>query len=169
MRKLVVAAVAGMLVIPVIVGLFAWLGVWSLDATATPPAWERAFARMAVSASVARRAPRTPNPLRPSPDVLLAGMKVYRDNCAGCHGGPSRPSEWGSKDFYPRVPQFARLAPRKPDWQLYWIVTHGVRYSGMAAWDGLVSDSTIWQVVTFLSRLESLPPSVDAAWRSVGG
>jgi hypothetical protein len=29
--------------------------------------------------------------------------------------------------------------------------------------------ATMWQVVTFLSRLDSLPPSVDAAWRSVGG
>ena len=62
-----------------------------------------------------------------------------------------------------------RTPPRKPAWQLYWIVTRGVRYSGMVAWGGLVPDSTIWQVVTFLSRLDSLPPSVDAAWRSVGG
>ena len=98
-----------------------------MDATATPPAREQALARVAVRASVARHAPRTPNPLRPSDEVLLAGMKVYRNNCAGCHGGPRRPSEWGSTDFYPRVPQFARTPPRKPDWQLYWIVARGVR------------------------------------------
>ena len=165
MRKLVVAAVAGMLVIPVIVGLFAWLGVWSLDATATPPVWERALARMAVSASVARRAPRLANPIRPTADELLAGMKVFRDDCAGCHGDYGRPSSWGTEDFYPRVPQFAVEPPHKPDWQLYWIVKHGVRYSGMGAWDGQVPDSTIWKVVTFLSRLDSLPPSVDAEWR----
>ena len=101
--------------------------------------------------------------------VLLAGMKVYQDNCAGCHGGPSRPSEWGSSDFYPRVPQFARTPPRKPDWQLYWIVKHGVRYSGMAAWGNQIPDSTMWQVVTFLSRLDSLAPAVDAEWRKAGG
>jgi len=124
---------------------------------------------MAVRASVARQAPRTANPLRPSAEVLLAGVKVYRDACAGCHGGPSRSSEWGSTDFYPRVPQFARTAHRKPDWQLYWIVQHGVRYSGMAAWGNQIPDSTMWQVVTFLSRLDSLPASVDAAWRRVGG
>jgi len=169
MRRLALAVVAGMLIVPAGAWVLAWLGAWSVDATSTPPAWEQALARMAVRASVARHAPRTPNPLRPSPDVLLAGVKVYRDNCAGCHGGPSRPSEWGSADFYPRVPQFARTPPRKPEWQLYWIVTRGVRYSGMAAWGGQVADSTIWQVVTFLSRLDSLPPAVDAQWRKTGG
>jgi mono/diheme cytochrome c family protein len=169
MRKLALAFVAGMLTLPAVACVLAWLGAWSVDATATPPAWEQALARMAVRASVARRAPRTPNPLRSSPDVLLAGVKVYRDACAGCHGGPSRPSEWGNADFYPRVPQFARTPPRKPDWQLHWIVMHGVRYSGMGAWVGQLPDSTIWQVVTFLSRLDSLPAAVDTAWRKVGG
>src|SRR5882724_6662887 len=169
MRRLALAVVAGMLVVPAGAWVLAWLGAWSVDATATPPAWEQALARMAVRASVARHAPRTSNPLRPSSDVLLAGMKVYRDACAGCHGGPSRPSEWGSSDFYPRVPQFARTPSRKPDWQLYRIVKYGVRYSGMAAWGNQIPDSTMWQVVTLLSRLDSLPPSVDAAWRSVGG
>jgi len=169
MRRPALAFVAGMLILPAVACVLAWLGAWSVDATATPPAWEQALARMAVQASVARHAPRTPNPFRPSLDVLLAGVKVYRNNCAGCHGGPSHPSEWGSTDFYPRVPQFARTPPRKPDWQLYWIVTRGVRYSGMGAWGGQVPDSTIWQVVTFLSRLDSLPPTVDAQWRKTGG
>ena len=169
MRRLALAAVAGMLIVPAGAWVLAWLGAGSFDATATPPAWERALARMAVSASVARHAPRTLNPLRPSTDVLLAGLKVYRDACSGWHGGPNHASEWGSSDFYPRVPQFARTPPRKPDWQLYWIVQHGVRYSGMAAWGNQIPDSTIWQAVTFLSRLDSLPPAVDAAWRRVGG
>jgi hypothetical protein len=31
--------------------------------------------------------------------------------------------------------------------------------------DQAVSDDHIWKVVTFLSRLESLPPAVDAEWR----
>lgn len=169
MRRIALAFVAGMFFLPAVGCLTAWLGAWSVDATGTPPAWEQAVARMAVRASVARRAPRTPNPLRPSCDVLLAGVKVYRDACAGCHGGPSHDSGWGSSDFYPRVPQFARTPPREPDWQLYWIVQHGVRYSGMAGWGNQIADSTIWQVVTFLSRLDSLPAAVDAAWRRVGG
>jgi hypothetical protein len=67
------------------------------------------------------------------------------------------------------VPWRRPLAPsRKPEWQLFWIVQHGVRYSGMGAWRHLMPDLTIWQVVGFLSRLDSLPPAVDAAWRAGG-
>lgn len=168
MRRLALAALGGLLVFPLLAMLFAWLGVWSVDATATPPGWERAVARWAVNASVARRAPRVPNPISPTVDALRTGLKVYRDDCAGCHGDYERPSGWGTEDFYPRVPQFARTPPRKPDWQLFWIVKHGLRYSGMGAWDRQVPDSTIWLLVTFLSHLDSLPPSVDAAWRKRG-
>jgi hypothetical protein len=30
----------------------------------------------------------------------------------------------------------------------------------------MLSDKEAWEVVTFLSRLNSLPPAVDAAWHS---
>jgi hypothetical protein len=53
----------------------------------------------------------------------------------------------------------------KPEWQMFWIVKHGVRYSGMGAWGGLTSDDNIWKTVTFLSHLKSLPPDVEAEWR----
>lgn len=48
---------------------------------------------------------------------------------------------------------------------MFWIVKHGVRYSGMGAWGGLTSDDNIWKTVTFLSHLKSLPPDVEAEWR----
>jgi len=63
-----------MLILPAVAWVLAWLGAWSVDATAAPPAWERAFARMAVNASVARRAPRISSPIPATPEELLAGM-----------------------------------------------------------------------------------------------
>ena len=93
-------------------------------------------------------------------------MRLYRDNCAGCHGEAGKPSAWGNGGFYPRVPQFAAEPPAQPDWQLFAIVTNGVRYSGMGAWDRLMSSDARWKVVTFLSHLQSLPPEVQAEWRA---
>jgi len=43
---------------------------------------------------------------------------------------------------------------------MFWIVKHGVRYTGMGAWDKLLSDDEIWKVVTFLNHMEHLPPRV---------
>jgi hypothetical protein len=79
--------------------------------------------------------------------------------------------------FYPRVPQFTPERPRMSAEQMFWIVKHGARYTGMAAWDGLFgkdasgkenSDAKITTAVTFLSRLDSLPPAADAEWRKKG-
>jgi thiosulfate dehydrogenase len=164
MHKFNFGFLAGMLVGPFIAALIAVLGFWPVTGTARPPQWETIMARRAFNASLARQAPRAQNPLLPSSDVLRAGLKVYRDGCSGCHGDCQKPSHWGTTAFYPRVPQFASEPPAKPDWQMFWIVKNGVRYSGMGAWDGEVSDEKIWQVVTFLSRLRSLPPEVQADW-----
>jgi hypothetical protein len=52
---------------------------------------------------------------------------------------------------------------------MFWIVRHGVRYSGMGAWnEEMLPDKELWEVVTFLSRLNSLPAEVDAEWRKKG-
>jgi mono/diheme cytochrome c family protein len=167
MRKFLLGFCLGLL-LPILGALIAAkLGFFSVYATEEPPPWEINLARMAVDASVARTAPRLSNPIASSDEGLLAGMHLYRNNCAGCHGDTDGPSPWGTRGFYPRIPQFAQSPPQKPDWQMLWIVRHGVRYSGMGAWqEEMLSDKEAWEVVTFLSRLNSLPPAVDAAWHS---
>jgi mono/diheme cytochrome c family protein len=160
--------VLGVAALPVAVLIAAWSGRLSTHANARPPAWEAALAKRALQGSAARKASHVTNPVAPTDENLLAGMKIFKGGCAGCHGDPNGNSDYGAS-FYPAVPQFMSHAPDKPDWQLFWIVKNGVRYSGMSAWDGQwgkdISDDNIWKVVTFLSRLTSLPPAVEAEWR----
>ena len=169
MRKFILGFVAGILALPAGSFLLAWLGFFPALANADPPGWEKAFAQMTLNTYVSRHAPHLANPVPATEENLLAGMKIFKDACSGCHGDPSANSDYGAS-FYPHAPQFVVNPPRQPDWQLFWIVRNGVRYSGMSAWDGqwnndkAVSDDHIWKVVTFLSRLESLPPSVSTEW-----
>ena len=141
------------------------LGGFPVPATSDPPRWEASLARRAFAASVARQAQRLQNPVPPSIGNLRLGLKIYRDNCSGCHGDAGKPSQWGTTAFYPRVPQFDSEPPLKPDWQMFWIVIRGVRYTGMGAWEGLMPEEDIWKVVSFLSHLKKLPPDVEAEWR----
>ncbi len=46
-----------------------------------------------------------------------------------------------------------------PENQNFYIIQHGVRWSGMPAWDKTLSDTQMWQLVTFLSNIEKLPPA----------
>jgi len=168
-RRFVQGFVVGVLALPLGALVAAWLGYLPALAKADPPRWEKAIAQMALKSYVARNAPHLSNPIQPTDENLLAGLKVFREACSGCHGDPNGPSDFGA-GFYPRVPQFAADPPRLPDWQLFWIVKNGVRYSGMAAWDRqwhndtATSDDRMWKAVTFLSRLDSLPPAVNEEW-----
>jgi mono/diheme cytochrome c family protein len=151
----------------------AWLGLLPVNSNVKPPDWETAFAHQALNASVARQAPHLANPIAPTEANLMTGVKLFKGDCAGCHGTPSTAANNEAHPvLFPMPPQFALHHPDKPDYQLFWIAQHGVRYSGMfvfgEAWkkkDGTdPSDEKIWTMVTFLEHLDALPPEVDAEW-----
>jgi len=172
MRQYTIAFVAGLLVIPVLILLGGLLGLFPPSGTAKPSAFETAFARHALHTAVARQAAALHNPVQPTELTLRLGMKRYRDNCAGCHGTPDRPTD--GVELYPMPPQFALHTPKLSVEQLFCIVKNGVRYSGMFAYRDAApksdsaaraNDERIWTIVTFLHRLDSLPPAVAADWR----
>jgi thiosulfate dehydrogenase len=135
-----------------------------------PVGWlERKVAMPSLDAAVDRRAPEAENPLPPTEDNLIAGMKTYQSNCAGCHGDVQHPHAALGDAFYPRAPQFAEDAPDMPEKQNFYIIQHGIRLSGMPAWKQALGDRDIWQVTTFLSHMDKLPPQVSAAWKSAAG
>lgn len=166
MRKNIAPFLIGLLILPLILLTLALLGLLPVHATANPPRWEVAIAEHALEASLERRASGIKNPLVVfSDDILLDGMKLYINNCSGCHGAFQNPSPWGTKNFYPRVPQLAAEHSDLTAEEMFVVVKHGVRYSGMASWNGLIPESDMWRVVTFLSRVDALPPQVDAVWK----
>ncbi|MEP6993104.1 MAG: cytochrome c [Acidobacteriota bacterium] len=97
--------------------------------------------------------------------AILTGMKLYRNDCEGCHGDRGRPSHRGTTGFYPRVPQLANQPPALTAPEMYLVVKNGIPYSGMGAWNGELSDSDIGRVAIFRSRIQTLPPAVDA-WKA---
>jgi len=164
MRRYFVGAAAGLLIAAGAGFLVLLSGRLPVAASSAPPGWESRLARRIVDASVERQAPRRANPIAPTDAELLTGLKLYRNNCAGCHGDGNAASAWGAQ-FYPPVPQFGSRPPGKPDWQIHWIVENGLRYSGMGGWKGQMPEADVWRVAAFLSRLDELPPSVAAAWK----
>ena len=165
MRKHFIAFLIGLLILPLSILILVLLGLLPVHATATPSDFEKSIATKSLHASIQRNISGIKNPLTASEEVLLVGLKMYRNNCAGCHGDYNQPSHWGTKNFYPRVPQFADRASNLSTEEMFVVVKNGVRYSGMASWDGLISDTEIWRIVTFLSHINSLPPNVEAAWK----
>jgi cytochrome c553 len=88
--------------------------------------------------------------------VILAGARLYQHNCRGCHGAPGiKP---GAVGMYPRPPELSKEAD---DWtppQFFWIVKHGLKMSGMPAFNDRRNDDEIWAITAFASVLPKLTP-----------
>jgi mono/diheme cytochrome c family protein len=134
-----------------------------------PGSMEMRIAMPALDASVDRRAPDTKNPVQPTEENLQSGMKIYQSTCSGCHGDISHPHAAFGDSFYPRAPQFVEDAPDMTDSQNFYIIKHGVRLSGMPAWGKTLEDTEIWNVTTFLSNMNKLPPRVSDRWKAASG
>ena len=165
--RLGLAFLAG-LVFPALVFLLVGVaGLFPVAATEAPSGLETRVARLFVQRSLAREAGKVVVPAAPQEDVtLLQGLRTYRRNCAGCHGKYGAPSRWGATSFYPRVPQFADEGSSLSPAQMFVAVKHGIRGTGMGAWEVNLRDEEIWPVVWFLQRLRSLPPEVEQAWKA---
>jgi mono/diheme cytochrome c family protein len=120
----------------------------------------------AVHASVRRHAPEVANPFPPTDENLIAGGKIYLNECAGCHGTPGK-AEDDSETLYPPPPQFAKVGTEYTEGQIFWVASHGIRRTGMFAngkWD---SAEKLWKVAVYIKRIKTLPAAVQEAVRKM--
>ena len=147
----------------------ALLGFLPTRANTTPPQMEKHIAMSALDNSVERHAPRANNPIPPTDENLIEGMKIYTMNCALCHGGIDRQPSTLAGSFYPGPPNLILHPPDDPEWHLYFVIRNGVRYTGMPAWDKSLSDPDLWKVTAFLAHMQKLPPAVQDYWKKSSG
>lgn len=161
--------IAGGIVTVVVIGagLYLYLsrGFVNLSAEQQPSRLEEKLALGAMDASTERRAPKLKNPIPATDANLIDGVKLYKNACALCHGSPLNPASDVGGALYPRAPQFSKDTPDAPENQSFYIIKYGVRWTGMPAWGKIMTDSEIWKVTLFLSRMEKLPPAVAAEWK----
>ena len=167
--RVAVLSVVGTLVV---LGLAAYIGLRAglmpANADATPGNLERWAAKTSLHATLAREAPRTPNPM-PSTDAnYAAGIKLYAENCAVCHGTSDGEPTNIARGLYQDPPQFAKHGVEDdPDGVSYWKVAHGIRLTGMPAFNRTLKDDQIWQIVMFLKNMDALPPAPQRLWKAV--
>jgi thiosulfate dehydrogenase len=142
-----------------IVLVFALLGFVSMRADNPPSHLEAAIAGHVTDASISRAATKLTNPITVDEINLVAGARLYREHCTLCHGDPAHPKAPLNDSLNPPAPQFMDDKADMPENENFFILQHGIRWTAMPGWKNVLSDQQLWQLVTFLSHMNELPPS----------
>ena len=89
------------------------------------------------------------------PAKVLIGVEHFAAHCAVCHGAPGVPRGDIAEGLYPQPPNLARAATFYTDGELFWIIKHGIKMTGMPAWSDH-SDEELWSTVAFLEKLPGM-------------
>jgi mono/diheme cytochrome c family protein len=167
-RGTLIGIVATLAVISVVGFIAVQFGFVPANADGKPSKIERWAARTSLRATIAREAPRTPNPVPLTDANLVSGIKLYAANCAICHGASDGNRSNVAAGLYQRPPQLAKDGVEDdPEGETFWKIDHGIRFTGMPSFGQTLNDTKIWQLALFLKHMDSLPPGPDRAWKSL--
>ncbi len=88
------------------------------------------------------------------PAKVAMGTEHFAMHCAVCHGAPGVPKGDIAEGLYPQPPDLATAAKLYSDGELFWIIKHGIKMTGMPSWADH-SDDEVWATVAFLKKLKS--------------
>lgn len=167
-RGFILGVVATLVAIVLFLYIGISVGMMPANADARPSAMERWAASRSLHASLAREAPKTPDPLPLNDTNLIAGIKLYAENCAICHGAADSARSNIAAGLYQHPPQLAKHGVEDdPEGVTYWKIYHGIRLTGMPAFGKTLDETQVWQLALFLKHMNALPAAAQRAWKSV--
>ena len=115
----------------------------------------RAMRRLATPEATRARL----NPVQPTDVVVEQALQHYADHCASCHANDGSGDTEIGRGLYPRAPDMrASDTQSLSDGELFSIIEHGIRLTGMPAWGTGTPESErdSWALVHFIRRLPNL-------------
>ena len=156
MRTVIATLLIAALMLVLGAGAVIYTGVY--DVAATSPHWpatawllETARTRSIQAQAAGIAVP----PGLDDPAKVVIGVEHYAAHCAVCHGAPGVPRGDIAQGLYPPPPDLAKTAPLYTPAELFWIVKHGMKMTGMPAWSNH-GDDELWATVGFLQKLPAM-------------
>jgi mono/diheme cytochrome c family protein len=149
---LAILAIAGVL------GTVIFLKATGLSARATPGPVEIAVAGRLRALAVPSEYARLSNPVLMNDESVANGMAHFADHCAQCHGNDGAGAQMG-KDMFPPTPDLTASSTQElGDGTLFYIIEHGVRFTGMPAFgtETFEGEESSWHLVNFIRHLPKL-------------
>jgi mono/diheme cytochrome c family protein len=156
MRTLILSLLIAVVIFVLAAGGVIYAGFY--DVAATSPHWpitawllETARTRSIKAQAAGINVP----PGIDDPAKVIIGVEHYAAHCAVCHGAPGVPKGDIARGLYPSPRDLVKTAPLYGPAELFWILKHGIKMTGMPAWSDH-SDDELWATVGFLEKLPGM-------------
>ena len=83
--------------------------------------------------------------------MLRKGASEYQAMCVPC-------GEFG-RGMKPEPPDLADVAREMQLPEVYWVLHHGIRHTGMPAFGPTHSTDELWAIATFVERFDEMTPA----------
>jgi thiosulfate dehydrogenase len=126
-----------------------------------PMPFERKLAGRSLGAHIDKANVPTP-PIAANEENLLAGAKLYKNDCAVCHGLPDQTPPVIAGNMFPHATLMfkGKGVSDDPPQESYWKVVNGIRLTGMPAFKSQLTDTQLWQVALLVASTDKLSDAV---------
>jgi len=160
---MVKGGLVGVLIVAVaaVLSLVGYVKVTGLSARATPGPVERAIALRLRALAVPGEYASLTNPVLRNAGSVRNGMTHFADHCAVCHANDGSGDTEMGRGLFPPAPDMRQSATQDlSDGALFYIIEHGVRFTGMPAWATGTpeGEESSWHLVNFIRHLPDLTP-----------
>ncbi|MBK6593366.1 MAG: c-type cytochrome [Burkholderiales bacterium] len=157
--RTILATIAALAILGVVGAAgFIWVGFYNVGATRQHLQPVYSVLEFAMHRSVRLHALNIDTPPLEDEAMVRRGATCFDANCVQCHGAPGVAQDDIGKSMQPLPGPLVDATQNFHPRELYWITRHGIRLSGMPAWEFRLTDGEIWDVVAFLRRLPMLTP-----------
>lgn len=166
--KFVLGFATGLLTVAAVGFLVVWSGVVSVSALGEGGAIDR-FLGYASARSIARHAGSETNPFANDPGAARAGLAHYKEHCLACHAASGIDRSEFARGLNPPPPRLAAPSiEAASDGELFWVISNGIRSTGMPAFSPTHTENEIWKIVAFVRHLPELTPEEIEALQPAG-
>jgi cytochrome c553 len=140
----------------VLVLAIAYSGIFNIAASAGHPVWLEWLLTLGKERSVIVNSKPVDVPELNLTELVPLGAAHFQGGCATCHRTPGQGLNPVYDQMLPPPPDLQVRAPMWTRKQLFWMVRHGIQFTGMPSWSGHDRDDEVWAMVAFLETLPSM-------------
>lgn len=176
MRTVLLSILFAVLIVAALAGsLYVYARGHGFSAREQPTWMERTMARNARQIATPSDAKNLSNPRQQQTTEMIGEAdEHFVEHCGICHGIDGRGDTVIGRNLYPKVPDMSQPDTQQlSDGELFYIISNGIRLTGMPAWSSEDKPEAIWDLVSLIRRLPKLSPEevqqLQKAAREAGG